>query len=413
MTNDPKGYYEILGLKSSANNDEIKKSFRQKAHILHPDKNQEEDTTKEFQFLVEAYEVLIDSEKRAHYDASDISVENNTTNNEPIKCSCCKKVTAQPRYVIFFEVKSFLVLTTRNTIQGIFCADCAGKKAIKPTLITWLLGWWGFPWGILYSLHALTINLFGGQKPKDINADILTYQAWYFAQQGKLDIANSIAKDALKFSKEQEQIDRLTVFKEALKEQNNNKDFKKLKNKWKLLSKSFFTQLTIILLIATLIIAIIKANEHYENKQIQIKSNEQIAYNLKHPEKPLPGNGEKVNFFQYSGTLAPFKIVTHGDEYHLVKLEDYHTGVTKFIIFVRAGQIVETEIPLGSYKMKYAMGHKWYGKKDLFGKDTIYSESEDEIIFKIEGNKVLGHTVELYLQRDGNLRTHYITAQEF
>lgn len=413
MTNDPQGYYEILGLKSSANNDEIKKAFREKAHILHPDKNQEKDTTKEFQFLVEAYEVLIDSEKRANYDVSGISVDKDTTNNEPIKCSSCKKVTAQPRYVIFFEVKSFLVLTTRNTIQGIFCADCAGKKAIKPTLTTWFLGWWGFPWGILYSLHALTINLFGGQKPKDINADILSYQAWYFAQQGKLDIANSIVNDALKFSKEQEQIDRLNIFREALKEQNNNKDFKKLKNKWKFFSKAFFTQLTIIVLIIALIIGIIKVNEHYENKQIQINRNEQIAYDLKHPEKKLPKNGDKVDFCQYSGVLAPFKIVTHGKEHHLVKLEDYHTGIIKFKIFVRAGQTVETEIPLGSYKMKYATGYKWYGKKDLFGKDTIYSKSEDEFIFKIEGNQVLGHTVELYLQRDGNLRTDYITAQEF
>ena len=413
MTNDPKGYYEILGIHFSATNDEIKKAFREKAHILHPDKNQKKDTTKIFQFLVEAYDVLINSEKRANYDVSGIHVDENPTKNEPIKCSCCKKVTAQPRYVIFFEVKSFLVVTTRNTLQGIFCVNCAQKKNIQPTLITWFLGWWGLPWGVLYSIHALTINLFGGQKPKDINADILGYQAYYFAQQGKLDIANSIINDALKFSKEKEQIDNLKNFQKILIEQNNNKNFQKLKNKWKLFSKSFFTQLAIILFVITLILVAVKIYDDYENEQIQIKKDEQIAYNLKHPEKALPKNGEKTQFFQYSGVTAPFRIVTHGDEHHLLKLEDYHTGTIKFEIFIRAGQTVETEIPLGSYRMKYAIGDKWYGEKDLFGKDTIYSKSEDEFIFKIEGNQVLGHTVELYLQRNGNLKTNYITADEF
>ncbi len=118
MTNDPKGYYKIIGISISANNDDIKKAFKEKAHEMHPDKNKDRDTTKEFQFLNEAYNILINPILRAAYDTSSIIVEDS---NKPIKCSSCNKVTAQPRYIVFYEIKSFILITTRNTTQGVYC----------------------------------------------------------------------------------------------------------------------------------------------------------------------------------------------------------------------------------------------------------------------------------------------------
>lgn len=413
MINDPKGYCKILGLDSSASNNEIKKAFRTKAHELHPDKNNNSDTTKAFQLLSEAYEVLLDPEKKSKYDISGITIEERSSNNEPIRCSFCEKVSAQPRYIIFFEVKSFLVITTRNTVQGIFCPDCAQKKVIKPTLVTWLIGWWGFPFGILYSLQAITVNLFGGKKPKDINANILSYQAWYFAQHGKLDIANSIADDALKFATKRKQIDKLHNFKQNLFEHNNKINLKKLKNKWKLFSKSFVIQLLIILLIITIIIGSIAMNNYQEKKDNQLRKNEQIAYALEHPIQPLPDNGKKYEFYEHTGTMAPFKIITRGNEHHFIKLEDFYNGITKLKIFVRSGQTIVTQIPLGTYRMKYATGYDWYGEKNLFGNETQYSQSENKLIFSLDGNQIIGNTVELFLQKNGNLKTNRISTNDF
>merc|ERR1712223_2030548 len=65
---EAKNYYNILGVKKSATKIEIKKSFREKAKLYHPDKNGSPDAEQKFRELAEAYEILSDSEKRQAYD---------------------------------------------------------------------------------------------------------------------------------------------------------------------------------------------------------------------------------------------------------------------------------------------------------------------------------------------------------
>ena len=68
-----KDYYKILGVSRKARAKEIKKAYREKALIYHPDKVQGTDEEKEkaeaqFTLVAEAYEVLSDDEKRGLYD---------------------------------------------------------------------------------------------------------------------------------------------------------------------------------------------------------------------------------------------------------------------------------------------------------------------------------------------------------
>jgi curved DNA-binding protein len=60
-----KNYYEILGVKTSATADEIKKAYRKLASQHHPDKGGD---VKKFQEIEEAYRTLGDVEKRNQYD---------------------------------------------------------------------------------------------------------------------------------------------------------------------------------------------------------------------------------------------------------------------------------------------------------------------------------------------------------
>lgn len=60
-----KDYYKILGVPTTASQDDIKRAFRKLASLHHPDKGGNKET---FQEIQEAYNALGDPEKRASYD---------------------------------------------------------------------------------------------------------------------------------------------------------------------------------------------------------------------------------------------------------------------------------------------------------------------------------------------------------
>ena len=63
-------YYEILGINVDATDSDVKKAFRILAKKFHPDKNPGDEQTAERKFkeIVNAYQVLIDQNKRCNYD---------------------------------------------------------------------------------------------------------------------------------------------------------------------------------------------------------------------------------------------------------------------------------------------------------------------------------------------------------
>ena len=68
LSNAKKDYYKVLEVEKTASQKDIKKAFRTLALKYHPDKNPDEDTSKKFREIAEAYEVLRDEDRRRQYD---------------------------------------------------------------------------------------------------------------------------------------------------------------------------------------------------------------------------------------------------------------------------------------------------------------------------------------------------------
>jgi molecular chaperone DnaJ len=67
MTNG-NDYYEILGVARDATDEEIRRAFRKLAMEWHPDRNKAKGAEDQFKLVNEAYQVLIEPEKRRIYD---------------------------------------------------------------------------------------------------------------------------------------------------------------------------------------------------------------------------------------------------------------------------------------------------------------------------------------------------------
>ncbi|MGZ4314517.1 MAG: molecular chaperone DnaJ [Gaiellaceae bacterium] len=68
MATTERDYYELLAVSRTASADEIKRAFRRLAREVHPDVSKEPDADHRFREIVEAYEVLSNSERRELYD---------------------------------------------------------------------------------------------------------------------------------------------------------------------------------------------------------------------------------------------------------------------------------------------------------------------------------------------------------
>ena len=76
------------------------------------------------------------------------------------------------KFVMYQYVISILIMTfNRNSdIYFIKADESAVVKGLPFTLLSFFVGWWGIPWGIIYTIQALIKNLSGGQ---DVTAQVL------------------------------------------------------------------------------------------------------------------------------------------------------------------------------------------------------------------------------------------------
>jgi hypothetical protein len=76
------------------------------------------------------------------------------------------------RFVIFQYCISVLVMTFRrgSSIYFIRAGRSAAGRAFGYSLISLLFGWWGIPWGPIWTISTLITNCGGG---RDVTAELL------------------------------------------------------------------------------------------------------------------------------------------------------------------------------------------------------------------------------------------------
>ena len=89
------------------------------------------------------------------------------------RCERCGRIDATLRVSEFMAVTSVVLFTYRSYRRGVWCDDCRQVTGRNTQLRTMLAGWWGFPFGLVFTPYALARNTGGGRKPADLNAAVL------------------------------------------------------------------------------------------------------------------------------------------------------------------------------------------------------------------------------------------------
>jgi hypothetical protein len=82
------------------------------------------------------------------------------------------EVNQGARFVLFQYCISILILTFRrpSDIYFIRAGEGTAAKGLPYTLLSLVAGWWGFPWGPIYTIGSLITNIGGG---KDVTQEVL------------------------------------------------------------------------------------------------------------------------------------------------------------------------------------------------------------------------------------------------
>ena len=73
-------------------------------------------------------------------------------------------IEAGARFVVCQWVVSVLILTLRRSkVIYLLPGQSAAVKILPYTLLTLFMGWWGFPWGLIYTPEVVYKNLRGGK----------------------------------------------------------------------------------------------------------------------------------------------------------------------------------------------------------------------------------------------------------
>ena len=122
--------------------------------------------------------------------------------------STCRYASAAARKTRRFRpssspyVISFLFVSSRRQIAGLMCDSCRSKAAVRSAFFTVLFGWWGLPFGPIYSFQALYHAAKGGKRDGGANAVLKKRMGIAYRQREQLNEALTCFESAAEFAQD-------------------------------------------------------------------------------------------------------------------------------------------------------------------------------------------------------------------
>jgi curved DNA-binding protein CbpA len=193
-------HYAVLGVGRDAGEDAIQSAYRKLARQWHPDVNSDGGAAAQFATVSQAYAILGNRARRETYDRS---LRSETVGppppivTQPIRCTECGDVTAQPRILVFRSTIGILVWNRVQRIEGVFCSRCARRSGIRASLVTAIAGWWAAPFGPFFTAWCIFANAAGGSRRQRADRRLALVNAQAFLERRHLDLAHALAREAL------------------------------------------------------------------------------------------------------------------------------------------------------------------------------------------------------------------------
>lgn len=147
------------------------------------------------------------------------------------------------------------------------------------------------------------------------------------------------------------------------------------------------------------------------------------------PKPMLVYNGKMFITPDYEG-VSPFKVIadsntdyyvylkyqwapSNSTEKRSIKIKATYPYENDIAFYLKAGQTVSIDVPIGIYKLFYATGTTFFDTKLLFGNATQYYGSDDLLNFYADSKYYQGHTITLKAVSYGNFDTDPISKSEF
>ena len=95
------------------------------------------------------------------------------TDHLPNKCEICGRQDETVRYVTYPYVVSLVVVTFQRAFSGCWCRTHRIEKWLAASFLTLLFGWFGVPFGLLFTPFRLFQLARGGIQSDAANARLL------------------------------------------------------------------------------------------------------------------------------------------------------------------------------------------------------------------------------------------------